>query len=159
MRLRNVTFASWLRNHQHKDPEERLLREVYPWPVFANVDCNENHLGRAQRIIYDSVEYHVTLKSVRWQPRQRTFKYRLLVESVGLGWHARSWCDEFDMCGAADGTFVTLFHTKKEEPLEKIAKAFFGRRWADIRPDSLRSLAVSRFLAASIVGQVAEQTF
>ena len=55
--------------------------------------------------------------------------------------------------------FVTLFHTKKEEPLEKIAKAFFGRRWDNLSADSFRTLAVSRFLAASIVGQVAEQAF
>ena len=107
----------------------------------------------------DGVDYEVTLKSVRWQPQHRTFRYRLLVESEGLGWHSRSFSDEFDICGAPDGTFVTLFHTKKEEPLEKIAKAFFGRRLDKLSADSFRTLAVSRFLAASIVGQVAEQAF
>ena len=63
------------------------------------------------------------------------------------------------MCGASDGTFVTLFHTKKEEPLEKIAKAFFGRRWENLKPETFASLPVSRFLAASIVTDVAEQAF
>lgn len=159
MPLQNVTFANWLRSHRYKDPEERWLRELYPWPVLARVECDDKHVGHTQRIIHDGVEYDVTLKWVRWQPQKGTFKYRMLVESEGLGWHARSWCDEFDMCGAPDGTFVTLFHAKKEEPLEKIARAFFGRRWGDLKPGSLKSLAVSRFLAASIVGEVAEQAF
>ena len=59
----------------------------------------------------------------------------------------------------SDADFVTLFHTKKGEPLEKVAKAFFGRRWGDLKAQSFKSLAVSRFLAASVVGQVAEQAF
>ena len=75
------------------------------------------------------------------------------MESEGLGWHSRSFSDVYDMCGTADGAFVTLFHTKKKEPLEKMDKAFFGRRWNSLDPDSFKSLAVSRFLAASIVGQ------
>jgi hypothetical protein len=81
------------------------------------------------------------------------------VESNGLGWDARSFADEFDMCGAPDGSFVTLFHTKKEEPLEKIARTFFKRRWDDLNEDTFRTLATSRFLAASIAGQVAEEAF
>lgn len=159
MRLQNVNFGTWLGSHRQKDPEERWLRELYPWPVLAQVECDVKDVGRAQRIVHDGVEYGVSLKSVLWQPQHGTFKYRLLVESEGLGWHARSWNDEFDMCGAPDGTFVTLFHTKKEEPLEKIAKAFFGRRWENLRVEAFRSLAVSRFLAASIVGEVAELAF
>lgn len=159
MRLRNVTFENWLLSHRGKDPEERWLRELYPWPVLAQVECDPENVGRRQRITYDGVEYEVTLKSVKWQPKQSTFKYRLLVESEGLGWHSRSFSDEFDMCGARDGIFVTLFHTMKKEPLEKIAKAFFGRRWGNLNSDTFRTLAVSRFLAASTVGQVAEQAF
>lgn len=159
MKLQNVTFANWLVSHRHKESEERWLRELYPWPVLAQVECDTQYVGRAQRIIYAGVEYEVTLKSIRWQPQHGTFKYRLLLESEGLGWHARSFCDEYDMCGAPDGTFVTLFHAKKEEPLEKIAKAFFGRKWGDIRAESFRSLTVSRFLAASIAVEVAELAF
>jgi len=159
LRLRNVTFANWLRGHGQKDPEERWLRELYPWPVLAQVECDAEHVGRPQRIVYDGVDYEVTLKSVRLQAKHDTYKYRLLVESEGLGWHSRSYSDEFDMCGAPDGSFVTLFHAKTEEPLEKIARAFFSRRWADLSFDSFKTLAVSRFLAASIVGQVAEEAF
>src|SRR5438105_513069 len=99
----------------------------------------------------------VTLLSHLWQPDRGTcgtYKYRLRVESDGLGWHSRSFADEFEMCGTPDGAFVTLFHTKKPEPLEKIAKAFFGRRWDSLNTYPFKTLAVSRFLAASIVGQV-----
>lgn len=159
MKLQNVTFANWMASHRHKEPEERWLRELYPWPVLAQVECDTQYIGRVQHIIYAGVEYEVTLKSIRWQPEHGTFKYRLLVESDGLGWHARSFYDEYDMCGAPDGTFVTVFHAKKEEPLEKIAKAFFGRKWGNIRAKSFRSLAVSRFLAASLAVEVAELTF
>ena len=157
MILKNVNFANWLRSHPQKGPEERWLRELYPWPVLAQVECDPIQVGITQQISYDDVDYEVTLKSAKWQPTHETFRYRLLVESPGLGWHSRSFADEFDMCGAKDGTFVTVFHTKKEEPLEKIARAFFSRRWDALRTDLFKSLAVSRFLAASIVGQVAEQ--
>lgn len=159
MRLRNVTFATWLCSHGQKDVHERWLRELYPWPVLAQVECDAAQVGQPQRIVYDGVEFEITLKSVRFQPNHGTYRYRLFVESNGLGWHSRSYADEFDMCGAPDGSFVTLFHAKKEEPLEKIAKAFFKRRWTDLSPAAFKTLVVSRFLAASIAGEVAEEAF
>ena len=159
MRLRNVTFAKWLCSHGQKDAHERWLRELYPWPVLAQVECDAAQVDQPQRIVYDGVEFEVTLKSIRFQPKHGTYRYRLFLESNGLGWHSRSYADEFDMCGAPDGSFVTLFHAKKEEPLEKIAKAFFKRRWTDLSPAAFQTLAVSRFLAASIAGEVAEEAF
>jgi hypothetical protein len=159
LRLRHVTFANWLRSHGQKDTHERWLRELYPWPVLAQVECDATQVDQPQRIIYDGVEFEVTLKSVHFQPKHDSYRYRLLVESEGLGWHSRSYADEFDMCGAPDGSFVTLFHAKKEEPLEKIARAFFKRRWTDLSPAAFNTLAVSRFLGASIAGEVAEEAF
>lgn len=159
LRLRNVKFENWLSSHGQKAAHERWLRELYPWPVLAQVECDAAQIGRPQRIVYDGVEFQVTLKAVRFQADHGTYKYRLFVESDGLGWHSRSYADEFDMCGAPDGSFVTLFHAKKEESLEKIAKAFFKRSWSDLSPDAFKTLAVSRFLAASIAGGVAEETF
>jgi len=159
LRLRNVTFENWLRSHGSKTARERWLRELYPWPVLAQVDCDAAQIGRPQRIAYDGAQYEVTLKGVRFQPDRGTYKFRLFVESDGLGWHSRSYADEFEMCGAPDGSFVTLFHKNKEEPLEKIARAFFKRRWADLKPAIFKTLAVSRFLAASIAGEVAEDAF
>jgi hypothetical protein len=159
LRLRNVTFANWLQSHGVKDPEERWLRELYPWSVLAQVDCDVAQIDRPQRIVYDGVEYEVILKDIRWQPKHGTYRYRLRVECDGLGWHSRSFSDDFDMCGTPDGSFVTLFHAKTEEPLEKMARVFFGRRWTDISTDSFKTLPVSRFLAAAIVGQVAEEAF
>ncbi len=97
MKLQNVTFANWIASHRNKESGERWLRELYPWPVLAQVECDEHYVGQAQRIIYAGVEYKVTLKSIQWQPQHGTFKYRLLVESEGLGWHSRSFCDEYDM--------------------------------------------------------------
>lgn len=159
MHLQNVTFNAWLRGHGEKAPAERWLRELYPWPVLAKVDCDAQHVGRVQRIAYDGALYEVTLQSVQWQPQHGTFRYRLLVETDGLGWHSRSFSDKFDMCGTPEGAFVTLFHAEKREPLEKIGKAFFGRRWDNLGAHPFKSLAVSRFLAASIVGQVVEDVF
>ena len=159
MRLRNLTFDTWLRSHNNKNPEERWLRELYPWPVLAQVDCDKNNVGQTQTIAHDGVDYDVTLASVRWQQQHGTFRYRVKVEADGMGWHSRSFSDEFDLCGTPDGIFVTLFHAKTEEPLEKIARAFFCRRWEDLKTYPFESLAVSRFLAASIVSQVAEEAF
>lgn len=159
MRLNNVTFTNWLRSHGHKQPEERWLRELYPWPVLAQVDCDAAGIGRTQHILYSGVAYDVTLRSVLWQPQHGTFRYRVRVECEGLGWHARSLSDVYDLCGAPDGSFVTLFHSATEEPLERVARAFFQRRWADLDADSFRSLAVSRFLSACLVTEVAGRAF
>ena len=159
MRLKGVSFENWLRSHTHKDPEERWLRELYPWPVLAQIECDAEHLGVAQQIQHDGAAYEATIQRIRWQPGHSTFKYRILIESEGLGWHSRSLCDLYDMCGTQDGNFVTLFHAKKQEPLERIARAFFGRRWSDLHPRYFKSLTVSRFLAASLVCQVAERAY
>ena len=155
--LRNVTFAAWLRSHGKKDPEERWLRELYPWPVLAQVDCDAKNVGQTQRISYDGADYDVTLSSVRWQPQHGTFKYRLLVESDGLGWHSRSFSDQFDMCGCSGRRLCNpIPHQEGGAPRED-CEGVLWTRWDDLRTDSFRSLAVSRFLAASIVGQMAEQ--
>lgn len=100
MRLRDVTFDAWLRSHGEKDPEERWLRGLYPWPALAQVDCDAERIGRVQRIGYDGATYEVTLVSVRWQPQHGTFRYRLSVASDGLGWNSRSFSDQFDMCAS-----------------------------------------------------------
>jgi hypothetical protein len=137
MKIRNVNFDEWLRSHRTKATKERWLRELYPWPVLANVDCDKKNLGEIQKIQYDGADYDVTLIKVDWQPQQGqqgTFRYRIRVESDGLGWHARSFADVYDLCASRDGHFVTLFHRKKEEPLEKIAKAFFSRQWGNLPP-------------------------
>lgn len=123
------------------------------------MECDAKKIGQVQQITHDDVVYHVTLKAVQWQPSHGSYRYRLVVESDGLGWHSRSLSDVYDMCGAPDWSFVTLFHTKKREPLETIARAFFGRRWSNLNTKLFRSLAVSRFLAASIASAVAEKAF
>ena len=66
MKLRNVTFANWPGSHGSKDAEERWLRELYPWPVLAQVEYDESHVGIAQAITHDEVESTATLLSVRW---------------------------------------------------------------------------------------------
>lgn len=159
MKLRGVTFENWLRGHPEKAPRERWLRELYPWPVLARVDCDEAFVDTPQRITHDGVDYIATLLSIRWQADKGTHRYRVRVESDGIGWHARSFADNFDMVGAPEGTFVTLFHAAKEEPLEKIARAFFGRRWDSLDSRTFATLAVSRFLAASLIGEIATEAF
>jgi hypothetical protein len=159
MRLRNVNFEAWLQTHGEKALKERWLRELYPWPVLAQVDCDPKNVGLTQRIAYDGISYEVVLVCVEWQPQHETFKYRLRIESDGLGWHSRSFSDEYDMCGTPDGKFKTVFHTEKKEPLERIAKAFFQRRWGNLRAYSFKSLPVSRFLAASIASYVVQGAF
>lgn len=159
MRLRGVSFSNWLRSHGGKKQEERWLRELYPWPVLAQVECGKELRSVRQRIRYDGAVYEATLRDVEWQPRHGTFRYRVFVESEGLGWHSRPFADEYDMCGTPDGRFVTLFHRRKKELLERVARAFFSRRWSDLSRQDFKSLAVSRFLAAGIVCRVAEQRY
>ena len=161
MRLKGVSFANWVRRPSHaaKDPEERWLRELYPWPVLAQVECGESYVDNPQLIRIDGATYEATVQSARWQSQHGTFKYRILIESDGLGWHSRAFSDRYDMCGTPDGRFVTVFHTSRREPLERIARSFFGRRWHEISRHDFKSLAVSRFLAASIVSHLGEQAY
>ena len=39
---------SWLRSHGQKAPEERWLRELYPWPVWLRWGCDPQNIGRTQ---------------------------------------------------------------------------------------------------------------
>lgn len=159
VRLRGLTFEAWLRSHGSKDRSERWLRELYPWPVFAEVEYGRDVKGLTQNVSHQDVEYKVVVRDVTWQEEHGTFKYRVHVGCAGLGWLARSYDDEFDICARGDGTFVTLFHAAKKEPLERIAKAFLARRWDAIDREQLATLAVSRFLAATLVGKIAEEAF
>lgn len=158
MRLRGVSFDNWLRSPDHRDkkPKERWLRELYPWPVLAQVDCDERLKGRVQSIEFDDADFDVTLVSVDPQPKRDTFKYLLHIESDGLGWQSRPYADDFYMHGKRDGRFATVYHAKKkkEEPLETTARAFFSGRWQSIDADSFANVAVSRFLAASLVDKM-----
>lgn len=161
MRLNGVSFVNWLRRPSHaaKDPKERWLRELYPWPVLAQVKCGKPHVDVVQQIQHDGATYKATLQFVRWQPQHGTFKYRILVESDGLGWHSRAFADRYDMCGTPNGRFVTVFHTNKKEPLERIARSFFARRWNELNERDYKSLAVSRYLSASIASELGRRAF
>lgn len=161
MHLKGVSFANWMRRPSHaaKHPDERWLRELYPWPILAQVACDTSLKGVSQLIQHDGVTYEATLQDARWQPRHDTFKYRILIESEGLGWHSRAFSDRYDMCGTRDGRFVTVFHVNKREPLERIARSFFGRRWKELSKRDFKSLAVSRFLAATIVSHLGENVY
>ena len=128
MPLKDVSFANWLRSHPDKPFKERWLRELYPWPVLAQIECDRAHIGITQHVMHDGAVYEATICSSCWQPDRGTFKHRVLIESQGLGWHSRSsFSDTYCMCSTPDGTFVTLFHIANKEPLEKIARAFFQR--------------------------------
>ena len=159
VKLKDVTFERWLASHPEKQAKERWLRELYPWPVIAQVDYAEGLVGKHQHVWHDGVNYEVTLTDVKWQPEHGTFKYAIRVACDGLGWQARSFDDPFHVCARPDGTFVTLFHAKRYERLEKIARAFFGRRWEAIDPEVAQTLAVSRFLNAALVAMMLEDAF
>lgn len=51
MRLKGVSSANWVRrpSHEVKDPDERWLRELYPWPVLVQVECGESHVDIPRR--------------------------------------------------------------------------------------------------------------
>ena len=160
MKLTNLNFKTWLASPSHKSKfnEERWLRELYPWPVLAEVEFDSENIDIPQKITYDDVEHFVTLHSIRLQNRG-TYRCRLEVDSEGFGWHARSWSDRFDVCYSPEGDFVTLFHVKNKEPLEKIAKAFFQGRFEDMERHDYKRLGVSRFLSACLVTDVALASF
>jgi hypothetical protein len=147
MRLTNVSFKTWLRSHGEKEHKERWLRELYPWPVFAQIDCDQDKIGVVQEIKYNNQLFFAIIESIHWQESHRTFRYKVHIQSEGLGWHGRTLDDKYDLCGAQNGAFVTLFHAKSEEPLERIARAFFSKRWGDISKYQYKSLSVSSSLS------------
>lgn len=158
MRLRNLNFARWFATHRGKPEKERWLRELYPWPVFAQVDVGVEGLLVPQVIVDDGIEYRCTLLKSELQPRG-TLRHRIQLESDGLGWHGRAWEDEFDLIGTPEGEFVTLFSRGTEE-LERIAQAFFKKRWRDLaRWGSFKSLATSRYLSACLVSEALVQAY
>src|SRR5690349_14028401 len=77
MKLRGVSFERWLQSHPGKEPKERWLRELYPWPVLAQVDCDDTLLDQPQKVAHDGVDYTATLLRAQWQPDKGTFRYRV----------------------------------------------------------------------------------
>lgn len=159
MKLRDVTFERWMASHPEKPARERWLRELYPWPVIAEIDYAEDLVGSHQYVRHDGVDYDVMLTDVRWQPERGTFRFAIRIVCDGLGWNARSFDDPFHVCARPDGSFVTLFHANKYERLEKVARAFFDRRWEAIDPEVAQTLAVSRFLSAALVSTMLEDAY
>jgi hypothetical protein len=111
MKLLDLTFDRWAASHRAKPARERWLRELYPWPVLAEVDYGEAMVGRHQRLWHQGVTYEVTVTDVRWQPGRGTFRYRIRIACDGPGWNAGSRDDPFYVCARPDGSFVTLFDT------------------------------------------------
>lgn len=159
MKLYGLTFENWLMSHTRKSQDERWLRELYPWPVFAKVDFDRNLMNVVQKICHDDVEYRVTIETMRWQPEHGTSKFAVLVQSEGLGWHSRAFDDRYYVCARPDGEFVTLFHSDGTEPLERVARRFFGRQWDALDPEKVSSLSTSRFLSACLVSRMADRIY
>lgn len=113
MKLHDVSFDRWITGHPHKPSRDRWQRELFPWPVIAEVDYSEGMVGRHQHLWHDGVAYEVTLTRIRWQPARGTFRYVVRIACDGQGWSARSLDDPFCVCARPDGSFVTLFHASK----------------------------------------------
>jgi hypothetical protein len=156
LKVLKVSYANWAANHPKKAHDEKWRRELYPWPVLDQVECESKNINCTRIIVHDDVAYHVTLKSKIWKTEHKTYNYTIFVESDGINWQSRPYSDEFVLCKERDGSFRTLFHSARngEEPLERIADAFFNRRFKQFNSKSFKQLSVSRFLAASIVRAV-----
>jgi hypothetical protein len=160
MKLRDVTFERWIATSAHagKPSRERWRRELYPWPVIADVDYSEDLVGIPQHIRHDGADYLVTLRGTRYQPDRGTWVYSIHVACDGLGWNARSYDDPFSVLASPDGRFVTLFR-RGNDPLEKLGRAFFARRWEAVDAALAQTLSASRYLSAALIGEMLEDAY
>jgi hypothetical protein len=85
MKLRDVTFERWVATSEHsgKPSRERWRRELYPWPVIADVDYSSDLVGIPQYIRHDGADYLVALTETPVPAEERHLG---LFDPRGLRW-------------------------------------------------------------------------
>ena len=158
MKIRNVTFKTWLKNHDtnHKD---KWFRELYPFNVIRNIDFNEEKIDKEQVINFNRIKYFVTITNIELQENKRyrtTFEISTQPQSKNQEWKNRNWDNIFQIVYTQDYDFITIF-TKKEDPSKDLVEKFMKGRFEKIV--QIRSIPISELLIRTLILHIAEDTF
>src|SRR4051812_22493315 len=99
MRIQNLTFETWKRNHL-PDHNDIWCRELYPFLVFRQIDFGESQLNLEQRIELNRVNYYVTIRRIEFQDNKRyrtTFDFSTVPASKTQEWKQRKWNTTFQI--------------------------------------------------------------
>ena len=158
MNLKNLTFEQWEKNHS-SDHNDRWLRELYPFSVFARIDFAQGLLQTEQRIKYNRQDYCVMVKKIELQANDRyiaTFDIDTFPNTKTQAWRQRRWTTTFKIIYTRDYEFITVF-TERKDPSKDLLKRFLKGDFKRI--SEYKSIPVSELLSRTLILHIAEEGF
>jgi len=158
MKVQNVTFKTWLKNHED-DHKDKWYRELYPFNVIKDIDFSEENIDKLQTINFSAIKYFVTIKSIEFQENKRykaTFEILTHPQSKSQEWKNRKWDNIFQIVYDEDYNFITIF-TKKEDPSKELVEKFMKGNFSKITKN--KSIPISELLIRTLILHIAEDIF
>ena len=158
MKLNNLTFDTWCKNHNY-DHDAKWFRELYPFHIFQKIDFDDSLIKIDQIIDVNGVQYIILILNVETQDNGRiktTFDLKTNAKSNYYAWNNREWDNSFQIVYSKEGYFITVF-SKKEDPSKEIISKFFKGNFTKITTE--RSLPISELLLKSLILNIAEEIY
>lgn len=158
MKIHNVTFETWEKNHDHSH-KDKWFRELYPFNVIQKIDFSEEKIDIVQTIDFSRVKYYITIKKIEFQENERyksTFEISTKAQSKNQEWKNRKWNNAFQIIYSQEYEFITIF-TKKEDPSKKIVEHFMEGKFDKII--DCRSIPISELLIRTLILHISEDSF
>ena len=158
MKLKNVSFEQWQRNHP-PDHDDRWCRELYPFHVFSKIDFDDLKIGEEQCIEFNGINYYAQISKIELQDNDRfrtTFNIATFPKSKTQEWNNRKWNNSFQIVYTQDYDFITVF-SKKEDPSREFVVRFMKGNFQRISEN--RSIPISELLFRTLILYISEDGF
>jgi len=158
MKLRNINYHTWTRNHQENHPAA-WFRQYYPFDLFQRVKFSPELIGQSQVSELKGIKFELLIKSIRMQENGRwncVLSIQSKHNSPSQQWHNRSWSSDFVFIYSASGDFITVF-TKDTDPTKEAIIDFRENRFDKLV--EIKSMPVSNILIQSLILDVGEDAF
>lgn len=158
MKLKNLNFDQWLKNHS-PDHNDKWLRELYPFNVFRIIKFDDILINKEQEIDFNSISYYVTLKKIELQDNGRyrtSFDISTFPKSKTQEWKQRKWNTTFQIVYSQQLEFITVF-AKKEDPSKDYVVRFMKGNFEKIYKE--KSIPVSELLFRTLILHIVEEAF
>jgi hypothetical protein len=158
MKLKNLNFDQWLKNHS-LDHNDKWCRELYPFHVFRLINFENKLINIEQKLEFNSISYFVTITKIEPQDNGRyrtTFDISTFPKSKKHEWKQRKWNTTFQIVYSQKFDFITIF-AKKEDPSKDYVVRFMKENFEKI--NSEKSIPVSELLIRTLILHILEEAF
>jgi len=158
MKLKNLNFDQWLKNHL-PDHNNKWYRELYPFNVFRLIRFDDSLIDKEQKLDFNSISYYVTLTKIELQDNGRyrtSFDISTFPKSKTQEWKQRKWNTTFQIVYSQKLEFITVF-AKKKDPSKDYVVRFMKGNFEKI--NSEKSIPVSELLFKTLILHIVEEAF